>query len=158
MSLKQSEITYEGTNTMKAEQLTKTLDSIIAGEYGDIWLALPEVAGGEAWAGEIKDAAQSVQEYLADGEEYDREDLADYAYEYANTCCETYYKTIHDLAHSLDLWASNDIEQDLEDMGATGDTLTKWESLYLYSAMSITWRAVLEQAFTFAEELEGISA
>ena len=146
------------------EQLTQALDRIYnGGEYshenfGDIFSNLPEIAGGPLWVGEVMDAAQSIREYLTEGDEYEMDDLSDYANEYANSCCETYYKTIHDLVHSLDLWASNDIEQDLEDMGATANNLVKWEALYLYSAMAITWRATLEQAFTFAEELEEVSA
>lgn len=154
----------KGTNMATYEQLTQALDRIYnGGEYshenfGDIFSNLPEIAGGPLWVGEVMDAAQSIREYLTEGDEYEMDDLSDYANEYANSCCETYYKTIHDLVHSLDLWASNDIEQDLEDMGATANNLVKWEALYLYSAMAITWRATLEQAFTFAEELEEVSA
>ena len=146
--------------TVSAEQLTDALDSIYNGEYGTIWTGLPEVAGGEAWGKEIKDACMSISEYLTPGEEYDLDDLNDYANEYADSCCETYYKTIHDLVHELSLWASNDIEQDLADMGTSMSSLglRELESLYLYSAMAITWRVVLEQAFTFAEEMSEVSA
>jgi hypothetical protein len=149
--------------TVTAEQLTQALDRIYNARevshsgYGDIWSSLPEVAGGAAWAREIMDAAESIKGYLTAGEEYDLDDLNDYANEYADSCCETYYKTIHDLVHDLRLWASNDIEADLEAMGYADNppaSLVKWEALYLYSAMTIAWRVVLEQAFTFAEEME----
>ena len=148
--------------TVTAEQLTQALDRIYnGGEYsyenfGDIWSSLPEVASGPKWVKKVMDAAESIKGYLTAGEEYDLDDLSDYANEYADSCCETYYKTIHDQVHDLSLWASNDIEADLEAMGYADNppaSLVKWESLYLYSAMAITWRVVLEQAFTFAEEL-----
>ena len=154
--------------TVTAEQLTQALDRIYnGGEYshenfGDIWSSLPDIASGPKWVGEVMDAVESIRGYLTPFEGYDLDDISDYAHEYANSCCETYYKTIHDLVHDLSLWASNDIEQDLADMGTSMSSLglRELESLYLYSAMAITWRVVLEQAFTFAEEMseETVSA
>jgi len=146
---------------MNGNALLVALGKIEQGEYGTIWTDLPEIAGGEAWVQEIKDAAQSITGYINADEEYESDDLSDYAEEYAYSCCQTYYKTIHDLVHELSLWASNDIEADLEAMGYADNpptSLVKWESLYLYSAMAITWRVVLEQAFTFAEEMEEANA
>ena len=146
---------------MEGNALLVALGKIETEDYGDIWSNLPEVAGGEAWAREIRDAAQSIAGYIEADEEYDLDDLSDYANEYADSCCTSSYKYIHGLVHDLSLWASNDIEADLEAMGYADNpptSLVKWESLYLYSAMAITWRVVLEQAFTFAEEMEEANA
>jgi len=153
--------------TVTAEQLTQALDRIYNGgvyesdNFGDIWSSLPDVASGPKWVKGVMDAADSIKGYLTPFEEYELDDLGDYAGEYADSSC-IYYKAIHDQVHDLDLWASDDITQDVSDMVGENcpSSLTAWESLYLYSAMAITWRVVLEQAFTFAEEMseETVSA
>jgi len=121
----------------------------------ELWTSLPEVASGELWKVEILDTIQCVREYVRAEEEISEEDLADYAMEYADSVASSSYKYIHDKVHALSLWASNDIEQDLEAYGTESfDSLTRWEQMYFYSASAIIFRVIVEQAFRLIEEAE----
>ena len=131
-----------------------TLDTIYEGELHDIFSLLPEVAGGEAWLGEIKDCAQRMQDYLNDDEEYDIDDLRDKGYESAESELEDYYSNINARVQELNLWASDCLDAEVTDMVADDKemTLTKLQGLYLYFAMRQVWDAVADQAFQNTEE------
>lgn len=141
---------------MNGKQLKETLLKVEAGEYFSIFNLLPEVAGGEAWAGEIKDCARSMQEWLDDEKEYDIDDLRDLGHQWADSECEDYYNNINARVQSLSLWASNDLDAEVQDLTGGGDssysTLTTLQGVYLYCAMRQLWDAVADQAFQNTEE------
>jgi hypothetical protein len=139
---------------MNGKQLKVTLDRVEKGEYFDIFNLLPEVAGGEAWAGEIKDCAQSMQEWLDDEKEYDIDDLRDLGHQWADSEVEDYHNTINARVQSLSLWASPDLDAEVEELNAgTGFlSLTSLNTQYLFCAMRQLWDAVADQAFQNTEE------
>jgi hypothetical protein len=140
---------------MKGKNLLVTLKKIEEGETYDIWNLLPDVASGEEWAGEIKDGAQAVADYIQEDEDYNIDDLRDNSHEYADGCTASSYKHIHDQVHELRLWASNDIEAEVSELaGNEVVSLTKLEALYYYTAMRMVFDAVADQAFENTEEEE----
>lgn len=140
---------------MNGKNLLATLKKIEEGETFDIWNLLPDVASGKEWAGEIKDGAQAVAEYIQEDEDYDLDDLRDNSHEYADNCTASSYKYIHDQVHELGLWASGDIEAEVSELaGNEVVSLTKLESLYYYTAMRMVFDAVADQAFENTEEEE----
>ena len=140
---------------MKGKNLLVTLKKIEEGETYDIWNLLPDVASGEEWAGEIKDGAQAVADYIQEDEDYDIDDLRDNSHEYADRCTASSYRHIHDQVHELRLWASNDIEAEVSELaGNEIVSLTKLEALYYYTAMRMVFDAVADQAFQNTEEEE----
>lgn len=137
---------------MQGKDIKATLVKIENGEYYDIWNLLPDIASGPEWASEIKDAARAVADYIHENEDYDINDLRDKSHEYADSCAEA-YNYIHRKVHELSLWASNDIESEVEELAGEGVfSLTKLESLYYYTAMRMTFDAVADQAYENAEE------
>lgn len=144
---------------MNGKAILKTLKEIEGGEYYSVWNLLPEVASGKEWIGEIKDACQAVADYIEEDEDYELEDLRDYGHEYADNCASSSYKYIHDQVHALNLWASDEIESQVDEYyGDTRQDLKKLEQLYYYVAMRMTFDAVADQAFENSEELEEASA
>jgi hypothetical protein len=140
-----------------AEKIFTALDELEKDIPIQLWGKLPEVAGGALWQAEILETIQSVREYI--GAEMEEEDLADYAMEFADLVVSSSYKYIHDQVNALNLWASNDIEQDLQNYGTENfDSLTRWEQMYLYSAYAIIFRVIVEEAFCLIEETEEVSA
>jgi hypothetical protein len=140
---------------MKGKDIKATLSKIQEGEYYDIFNLLPEVAGGPAWTGEIKDCAMHISDLLEDESDYTIDDLRDWGGSFANSECEDYYKNINQRVQELDLWASNDIEQYLEDTGYEGGkSITDLNAQFLCSAMWMLWDAVADQAVQNTEEAE----
>jgi hypothetical protein len=139
---------------MNGKQLKETLLKVEAGEYFSIFNLLPEVAGGEAWAGEIKDCARSMQEWLDDEKEYDIDDLRDLGHQWADSEVEDYHNNINARVQSLSLWASPDLDAEVEELNAgTGFlSLTSLNTQYLFCAMRQLWDAVADQAFQNTEE------
>lgn len=138
---------------MNGKNLLVTLKKIEEGETYDIWNLLPDVASGKEWAGEIKDGARAVAEYIQEDEDYDLDDLRDNSHEYADTCSSSSYKYIHDQVHELGLWASADIEAEVSELaGNEVVSLTKLESLYYYTAMRMVFDAVADQAHQNTED------
>lgn len=139
--------------------ILKVLQDIKGGEYYDLWRTLPEVASGEAWVSEIKDACDAVADYITEDEEYTEDELRDYSHEYADNGASSSYKYIHDQNHALSLWASNEIEAEAEElMDSNAQTIRRLESLYYYIALRATFCAVVTEAIENAEELEEASA
>lgn len=141
---------------MNGKQLKETLAKVEAGELYDIFNLLPEVAGGAEWVGEIKDCARSMGEWLDDDKDYDLDDLRDLGGQWANSECEDYYNNINTRVQSLSLWASNDLDAEVQDITGGGDgaysTLTALQGIYLYCAMRQLWDAVADQAHQNTED------
>jgi hypothetical protein len=144
---------------MNGKAILETLKTIEEGETFDIWNLLPDIASGPEWAGEIKDAAQAVADYIQEDEDYSAEDLRDHSHEYADNCTASSYKYIHDQVHALDLWASDEIEAEVTEIaGESVTSLTRLESYYYYTAMRMVFDAVADQALENTEEREEVSA
>ena len=142
------------SNKVKGADLLATLKRVEEGETFDIFNLLPEVASGQVWLTEIKYTAQSITDYIQENEEYDLDALRDFGHEYADgQCADTYYN-INKEVQELSLWASNDVEADVQELGTPNEemSLTTLNSLYLYSAKRITFDAVADQAFQNTEE------
>jgi len=140
---------------MNGKQLQETLETVKAGKFYDIFQLLPTIAGGENWVGEIKDCAVSMGEWLDPEKEYDLDDLRDLGGQWANSECEDYYSNINKRVQDLSLWASTELDDEVNELGVQHEeiSLTKLHSLYLYAAMRQLWDAVADQAFQNTEEL-----
>ena len=138
------------------KQLQETLSKIEGGELFDIFNLLPEVAGGAEWVAEIKDCARSMADWLDAERDYTLDDLRDLGGQWANSECEDYHKNINARVQSLDLWASNDLDAEVQEIndGAGFPSLTDLNTQYLCSAMRQLWDAVADQAHTNTEEGE----
>lgn len=140
---------------MNGKQLKATLDKIENwGERFDIFNLLPDVAGGEIWHAEIIDCARSMGEWLDDEKEYDIDDLRDLGHQWADSEVEDYHNNINARVQSLSLWASNDLDAEVEELNAgTGFlSLTSLNTQYLFCAMRQLWDAVADQIFQNTEE------
>jgi hypothetical protein len=142
------------------KELKATLAKIENGERFDIFRLLPDIAGGEVWAAEIEDCARSMGEWLDDERDYDLDDLRDLGGQWSNSECEDYYNNINKRVQDLSLWASNELDAEVQDITGGGDsaysTLTALQGIYLYCAMRQLWDAVADQAHqnTESEETE----
>jgi hypothetical protein len=146
-------------NKVRGAELLTTLEKIKGGETYDIFNLLPDIAGGSVWLDEIKDTAMYVQGYVNAEDTYEISDLRDYGHEYADGQCETYYKNINDEVQALSLWASNEIDEEVAELGSgTEPTLTKLQSLYLFVAKRMVWDAVVDQAFQNTDQIELVEA
>ena len=140
---------------MNAKQLQDTLAKIEAGQLYDTFNLLPSIAGGANWVGEIKDCARSMSEWLDAEREYDLDDLRDLGGDWANSECEDYYSNINKRVQDLSLWASPELDDEVEQLGGVqaGASLTDSHAIYLYAAMRQIWDAVADQAFQNSQEL-----
>jgi hypothetical protein len=141
---------------MNGKQLKETLVKVEAGELYDIFNLLPEVAGGAAWLGIIKDTAQDMRDYLNDEEDYTLEDLRDLSMSYAERECEDYHSNINKTVQELSLWASPELDSDVQELneGREYPSLTDLNTQYLYAASVQLFSAVVDQAFQNTEEGE----
>ena len=130
------------------KELKATLGKIEGGELFDIFNLLPDIAGGEVWSAEIKDCARSMADWLDEGRDYDLDDLRDLGGEWSNSECEDYHNNINARVQSLSLWASNDLDAEVQEInnGAEYPSLTDLNAQYLCSAMRQLWDAVADQA------------
>ena len=141
---------------MNGKQLKETLVKVEAGELYDIFNLLPEVAGGAAWLGIIKDTAQDMRDYLNDEEDYTLEDLRDLSMSYAERECEDYHSNINKRVQELSLWASPELDSDVQELneGREYPNLTDLNTQYLYAASVQLFSAVADQVFQNTEEGE----
>jgi len=140
---------------MNGKAILETLEQIKGGEWFDIWRTLPDVASGEAWVNEIKDACDAVAEYITEDEDYTEDELKEYSHEYADRGTQSSYKFIHDQNHALSLWASQDITDEADEVWSASESdIRKLESLYYYIALRATFEAVVTEAIENAEEEE----
>jgi len=136
------------------KELKATLGKIEGGELFDIFNLLPDIAGGEAWSAEIKDCARSMADWLDEGRDYDLDDLRDLGGEWSNSECEDYHNNINARVQSLSLWASNDLDWQVDEVNQLSSypSLTDLNTQYLCSAMRQLWDAVADQAHQNTEE------
>ena len=147
-SLKEKRIAMQG------KRLDNTLAKIEAGELYDIFKLLPDIAGGASWCGEIKDTAQRMREWLDLDKDYELDDLHDLGGDYANGECEDYYATINKRVQELSLWASGELDAEVQELNQGRDypSLTDLHAQYLYVAMRQIWDAVADQAYLYTGE------
>jgi len=136
------------------KELQATLAKIEGGETYEIFNLLPDIAGGADWLGEVQDCARSMGEWLTDDKDYTLEDLRDIGAQWADSECEDYYNNINKRVQSLSLWASNDLDTEVQELfnRESVPTLTELNGLYLYCAMRQMWDAVADQAHQNTEE------
>jgi hypothetical protein len=130
------------------KELKATLGKIEGGELFDIFNLLPDIAGGSAWVAEIKDCARSMADWLDEGRDYDLDDLRDLGGQWSNSECEDYHNNINARVQSLSLWASNDLDWQVDEVNQLSSypSLTDLNTQYLCSAMRQLWDAVADQA------------
>jgi hypothetical protein len=145
---------------MNGKQLKETLAKVEAGKLYDIFNLLPEVAGGRVWVEAIKETARDMKDYLDDSIEYDIDDLRDLSMSYAEREVETYHRLINEKVQALQLWASDDLDDDVRELnqGAEYPTITQLNMQYLYCASVQLFGAVADQVFQHTEESEAVSA
>jgi len=139
---------------MNGKRLKETLLKVEAGELYDIFNLLPEVAGGEAWLYEIKDCVRSMGEWLDDSIDYTLEDLRDLSMSYAESEVEDYHSNINKRVQELSLWASPELDSDVQELNEGRDypCLTDLNTQYLYCASVQLFGAVADQVFQNTEE------
>ena len=135
---------------MKGNLLLDTLSKIEKDEIDilPIWNDLPNVAGGAEWKKEIQDCASSIKDSLVIGGDYEEDTMAELSAEYAD-CNITYHSNTHEKVHALNLWASDEIEQELKELGDKSHSMMYLEGMYLYIAYNMIWRTVI--SFIFEE-------
>ena len=126
----------------------------------ELWAKLPNQASGAEWAGEILDTASSMK-YCLHVDEVSEDYLRDLVGEYANGECEDYYLNIHNRVTRLNLWAIDELDEEVQVLNSgvrDYPSMTDLEAQYLYAACQILWLAVAEWAIEKAEEMEEVSA
>lgn len=141
---------------MNGKRLKETLVKVEEGELYNIFNLLPEIAGGAAWLGIIKDTAQDMRDYLNDEDDYTLEDLRDLSMSYAEREVEDYHVNINKRVQELSLWASPELDSDVQELneGREYPTLTDLNTQYLYAASVQLFSAVADQAYINTEEGE----
>lgn len=141
---------------MNGKQLKETLVKVEGGELYDIFNLLPEVAGGKLWLDAIKETARDMRDYLADDEDYSLEDLRDLSMSYAEREVENYHHRINERVQALCLWASPELDSDVQELNQGRDypCLTDLNTQYLYFASVQLFSAVADQVFQNTEEGE----
>jgi hypothetical protein len=138
---------------MNGKQLKETLLKVEAGELYNIFNLLPEVAGGAVWLDTIKDTARDMRDYLADDKDYDLDELRDLSMSYAESEVEDYHSTINKRVQELSLWASPELDSDVQELNQGRDypCLTDLNTQYLYAASVQLFGAVADQVFQNTE-------
>jgi hypothetical protein len=141
---------------MNGKRLKETLVKVEEGELYDIFNLLPEIAGGKVWLDVIKETARDMRDYLGDEDDYDLDDLRDLSMSYAEREVENYHHRINERVQALCLWASPELDSDVQEMNEGRDypTLTDLNTQYLYAASVQLFSAVADQAFINTEEGE----
>ena len=133
---------------MNGKRLKETLVKVEEGELYDIFNLLPEIAGGKLWLDAIKETARDMRDYL--------DDLRDLSMSYAEREVENYHHRINERVQALCLWASPELDSDVQELNEGRDypTLTDLNTQYLYTASVQLFSAVADQAFINTEEGE----
>jgi hypothetical protein len=142
---------------MKGKQLQETLLKVEGGELYDIFNLLPEIAGGKAWLEAIEETARDMRDYLDGESDYTLEDLRDLSMSYAEREVENYHHRINERVQALCLWASPELDSDVQEVNEGRDypSLTDLNTQYLYCASVQLFSAVADQVFQNTEEGEG---
>lgn len=141
---------------MNGKRLKETLVKVEEGELYNIFNLLPEIAGGAVWLDAIKDTARDMRDYLGDEDDYDLDDLRDLSMSYAEREVEDYHVNINKRVQELSLWASPELDSDVQELNEGRDypTLTDLNTQYLYAASVQLFSAVADQAYINTEEGE----
>lgn len=149
---------------MNTAQLTKvlegvTLETMTDGTMSELWDELPDMVSGAVWVGEIVDTAYTMRDYISNDSDTSEDRLSDLGHDYANSEVEDYYSNINKRVQDLALWASNELDSEVEDIAGEGfKSLTDLNSLYLAVAMRGLWDSVARWAVAQVEALEEVSA
>lgn len=138
------------------------LKSILSGVTGEIipdtlWELLPEHVAGAQWRGEIWGAARTLADWLNDEQEYDLDTLRDMSGQLADSETEDYYANINRRVQELNLWAVDDLDEEVAQSGLYLNTLTDMNSAYLYCAMRGLYETLMQWAIDTAQELEEVA-
>ena len=141
---------------MNGKRLKETLIKVEEGELYNIFNLLPEIAGGAVWLDAIRETARDMRDYLNDEDDYTLEDLRDLSMSYAEREVEDYHVNINKRVQELSLWASPELDSDVQELNEGRDypSLTDLNTQYLYTASVQLFSAVADQAFINTEEGE----
>lgn len=134
--------------------IKKTLSTVTAESFpNSLWEILPEMVAGSNWKNQVVATAEEITYLLDDDREYSLDDLRDLSHQYADGEIEDYYININRRVQDLSLWASDDLDQEVQEMNsnATENTLNSLNSLYLFAAMHGLFEAIAEWAINESE-------
>lgn len=142
--------------TIKATLSTVTGDSMTNGTMSSLWELLPDNVAGPQWVGEVWGAARTLSDWLNDEKEYSLDDLQDMTGSLADSEVEDYYSNINRRVQELSLWASDELDEEVQELqaGRVGLTLTDLNSLYLYCAMRGLYSVLAQWAMGEIESME----
>lgn len=134
-------------------QLRGALSTITADNIpATLWELLPDHVAGEQWRGEIIASAYTLKDWIDESEEYDLDRLQDMTFQLADSEVEDYYNNINRRVQELSLWASSDLDEEVQELLRPNPTLTDLNSAYLYCAMRGLYYALSQWAIDTTEE------
>ena len=142
---------------IKATLSTITEESMTNGSMSELWQELPNFIRGSDWVDEIADMARTASDWVSDNEEYTEDRLTVLSHDLANSECEDYYVNINKRVQALNLWAYDELDDEMIECGIVGKTLADLNTLYLFCAMRGLAYQVLTYAYNKVEELEEVS-
>lgn len=143
---------------IKATLSTITEENMTNGSMSELWQELPDFIRGSDWVDEIADMARTASDWVSDDKDYTEDRLTVLSHDLANSECENYYVNINRRVQALDLWAYDELDDEVIECGIVGKTLTELNTLYLFCAMRGLAYQVLTYAYNKAEELKEVSA
>lgn len=135
-------------------EIKKTLSTVTAESFpNSLWEILPEMVSGSNWKNQVATTAEEITYLLDDDRDYSLDDLRDLSHQYADGEIEDYYVNVNRRVQDLSLWASDDLDQEVQEMNsnATENTLNGLNSLYLFAAMRGLFEAIAEWAINESE-------
>jgi hypothetical protein len=137
---------------LKATLATVTVESMTNGTMSSLWDMLPDMVSGQSWVGEIVACADSLASYIYDAEEIDPDQVRDWQFDYASRELEDYYKNINDRVQALNLWAYDELDEEVAQLGQGSTTLNELNALYLNCALRGLFETVAQWAMDTTEE------
>jgi len=117
-----------------------------------LWDMLPDMVSGQSWVGEIVACADSLADYIYGAEDIDPDQVRDWQYDYASRELEDYYKNINDRVQALSLWAYDELDEEVAQLGQGSTTLNELNALYLNCALRGLFATVAQWAMDTTEE------
>ena len=144
---------------IKATLSTITEESMTNGSMSELWQELPDFVSGSDWVDEIADMARTAFDWVSDDdEEYTEDKVQDLSHSIADQEVEDYYLNINKRVQTLNLWAYDEFDDEVIELGIVGKTLAELNTLYLFCAMRGLAYRILTYAYNKAEELKEVSA
>jgi hypothetical protein len=137
---------------LKATLATVTVESMTNGTMSSLWDMLPDMVSGQSWVGEIVACADSLADYIYDAEDIDPDQVRDWQYDYASRELEDYYKNINDRVQALSLWAYDELDEEVAQLGQGSTTLNELNALYLNCALRGLFETIAQWAMDTTEE------